>query len=116
LFAYITQFEFDEINLINSTVLGDELKEVTDNFGQDSLVGEGSYGRLYYGVLKSRQATPIKKLDASKQLNEEFCSNESPPLCVSFRPHQKLDDHLSVLTKSRTYNNLIPLIYISLKL
>jgi len=38
-------------------IQADELKEVTDNFGQDSLIGEGSYGRVYYGVLKSGQAT-----------------------------------------------------------
>ncbi|RHN39170.1 putative non-specific serine/threonine protein kinase [Medicago truncatula] len=28
-------------------IQADELKEVTDNFGQDSLIGEGSYGRVY---------------------------------------------------------------------
>lgn len=50
----------------------DELKDVTDNFGQDALIGEGSYGRVYYGVLKSEQAAAIKKLDASKQPDEEF--------------------------------------------
>lgn len=50
----------------------DELKEVTDNFGTNSLIGEGSYGRVYYGVLKSGQATAIKKLDASKQPDDEF--------------------------------------------
>ena len=53
-------------------IQADELKEVTDNFGQDSLIGEGSYGRVYYGVLKSGQAAAIKKLDASKQPDEEF--------------------------------------------
>lgn len=50
----------------------DELKEVTDNFGANSLIGEGSYGRVYYGVLKSGQAAAIKKLDASKQPDDEF--------------------------------------------
>lgn len=50
----------------------DELREVTDNFGTNSLIGEGSYGRVYYGVLKSGQATAIKKLDASKQPDDEF--------------------------------------------
>lgn len=53
-------------------IQADELKEVTDNFGQDSLIGEGSYGRVYYGVLKNGQAAAIKKLDASKQPDEEF--------------------------------------------
>lgn len=53
-------------------LLADELKEVTDNFSTDALIGEGSYGRVYYGVLKSGQAAAIKKLDASKQPDEEF--------------------------------------------
>ena len=50
----------------------DELKEITDNFGTNSLIGEGSYGRVYYGVLRSGQAAAIKKLDASKQPDDEF--------------------------------------------
>ena len=50
----------------------DELKEITDNFGTNSLIGEGSYGRVYHGVLKSGQAAAIKKLDASKQPDDEF--------------------------------------------
>jgi pto-interacting protein 1 len=50
----------------------DELKEVTDNFGTNTLIGEGSYGRVYHGVLKSGQPAAIKKLDASKQPDEEF--------------------------------------------
>lgn len=53
-------------------ILADELKEITDNFGTNSLIGEGSYGRVYYGVLKTGQAAAIKKLDASKQPDEEF--------------------------------------------
>ncbi|TYJ04961.1 hypothetical protein E1A91_A12G131000v1 [Gossypium mustelinum] len=55
----------------------DELKEVTDNFGANSLIGEGSYGRVYYGALKSRQAAAIKKLDASKQPDDEFLAQVS---------------------------------------
>ncbi|KAF9669208.1 hypothetical protein SADUNF_Sadunf14G0083900 [Salix dunnii] len=55
----------------------DELKEVTDNFGTNSLIGEGSYGRVYYGVLKTEQAAAIKKLDASKQPDDEFLAQVS---------------------------------------
>jgi len=58
-------------------ISGDELKEVTDNFGTSSLIGEGSYGRVYYGVLKSGQDASIKKLDASKQPDDEFLSQVS---------------------------------------
>ena len=50
----------------------DELKEITDNFGTKSLIGEGSYGRVYHGVLRSGQAATIKKLDSSKQPDQEF--------------------------------------------
>lgn len=50
----------------------DELKEITDNFGTKSLIGEGSYGRVYHGVLRSGQAAAIKKLDSSKQPDQEF--------------------------------------------
>ncbi|MBA0605080.1 hypothetical protein Godav_017692 [Gossypium davidsonii] len=55
----------------------DELKEITDNYGANSLIGEGSYGRVYYGVLKSGQHAAIKKLDASKQPDDEFLSQVS---------------------------------------
>lgn len=55
----------------------DELKEITDNFGTSALIGEGSYGRVYYGLLKNGQAAAIKKLDASKQPDEEFLAQVS---------------------------------------
>ncbi|GMI73696.1 hypothetical protein like AT3G62220 [Hibiscus trionum] len=55
----------------------DELKEITDDYGTNSLIGEGSYGRVYYGVLKSGQAAAIKKLDASKQPDDEFLTQVS---------------------------------------
>jgi len=50
----------------------DELKDITDNFGTKALIGEGSYGRVYHGVLKSGRAAAIKKLDSSKQPDREF--------------------------------------------
>lgn len=54
------------------TIPIDELKEVTEGFGTSALIGEGSYGRVYYGVLKSGQHAAVKKLDASKQPDDEF--------------------------------------------
>lgn len=57
----------------------DELKDITDNFGTKALIGEGSYGRVYHGILKTGQAAAIKKLDSSKQPDQEFlaqvCNN-----------------------------------------
>ncbi|KAD4385159.1 hypothetical protein R6Q59_010690 [Mikania micrantha] len=59
------------------TLQVDELKEITDNFGTKSLIGEGSYGRVYHGVLRSGQAAAIKKLDSSKQPDQEFLAQVS---------------------------------------
>lgn len=58
-------------------ISADELKEITDNFGTNALIGEGSYGRVYYGMLKSGMAAAIKKLDASKQPDDEFLAQVS---------------------------------------
>lgn len=55
----------------------DELKDVTDNFGTKSLIGEGSYGRVYYGVLENGKHAAIKKLDSSKQPDQEFLAQIS---------------------------------------
>lgn len=55
----------------------DELREVTDNYGSNALIGEGSYGRVYYGTLKNGRAAAIKKLDASKQPDDEFLAQVS---------------------------------------
>ena len=54
------------------TIPVDELKEMTDNFGTGAVIGEGSSGRVYYAVLKSGQAAAIKKLDSSKQSDQEI--------------------------------------------
>lgn len=55
----------------------DELKDITDNFGAKALVGEGSYGRVYHGVLTSGQSVAIKKLDSSRQPDHEFLAQVS---------------------------------------
>lgn len=54
----------------------EEIRECTDNFGPKSLIGEGSYGRVYYATLQDRVAA-IKKLDASAQPDQEFLSQVS---------------------------------------
>ncbi|XP_031098664.1 pto-interacting protein 1 [Ipomoea triloba] len=55
----------------------EELKDVTDNFGTKALIGEGSYGRVYYGILRNGRAAAIKKLDSSKQPDREFLAQVS---------------------------------------
>lgn len=62
----------------------DELKEKTDNFGSSSLIGEGSYGRVYFGVLKSGQAAAVKKLDSSKQPDQEFLAQVQTLIMIVF--------------------------------
>lgn len=51
-----------------------ELKEKTDNFGSKALIGEGSYGRVYFAQLDSGKDVAVKKLDTSSEndSNNEF--------------------------------------------
>ncbi|XP_073002881.1 PTI1-like tyrosine-protein kinase 3 isoform X2 [Typha latifolia] len=57
----------------------DELKEKTENFGLKALVGEGSYGRVYFAVLNNGKKAAVKKLDASlePESNIEFLTQVS---------------------------------------
>ncbi|KAM7461500.1 hypothetical protein LguiA_029621 [Lonicera macranthoides] len=58
----------------------DELKEETENFGSKALIGEGSYGRVYYANLSSTgKAVAAKKLDVSAEAesNDEFLAQVS---------------------------------------
>ena len=43
----------------------DELKESTYNFGENTLIGEGSYGRVYRATLRDYQHAKVKKLDVN---------------------------------------------------
>ncbi|KAF2289495.1 hypothetical protein GH714_036649 [Hevea brasiliensis] len=43
----------------------DELNRITDDFGTKALIGEGSYGRVFYAKLNDGVEAAIKKLDAS---------------------------------------------------
>ncbi|XP_009767644.1 probable protein kinase At2g41970 isoform X2 [Nicotiana sylvestris] len=43
----------------------DELNKLTGNFGQKALIGEGSYGRVFFAKLSYGQQAAIKKLDTS---------------------------------------------------
>lgn len=52
----------------------DELKSVTANFGSKSFLGEGAYGKVYRATLKMGREVAIKKLDSSKQPDQEFLS------------------------------------------
>ncbi|KAF3789970.1 PTI1-like tyrosine-protein kinase 3 [Nymphaea thermarum] len=56
-----------------------ELTEKTDSFGSKSLIGEGSYGRVYFATLDTGKAAAIKKLDVSNEpeSNTEFLTQVS---------------------------------------
>ncbi|KAK6945390.1 Serine-threonine/tyrosine-protein kinase, catalytic domain [Dillenia turbinata] len=43
----------------------DELNRLTGNFGAEALIGEGSYGRVFYAKLSTGEEAAIKKLDTS---------------------------------------------------
>ncbi|XP_068332206.1 PTI1-like tyrosine-protein kinase 1 isoform X1 [Pyrus communis] len=67
----------------------EELKEKTDNFGSKSLIGEGSYGRVYYASLNDGKAVAVKKLDVASEpeTNVEFLTQVS---MVSRLKHENL--------------------------
>lgn len=49
-----------------------ELNKATNNFSQNSLIGEGSYGRVFHGKLSSGEEAAIKKLDSAQESDSEF--------------------------------------------
>ncbi|OAY73955.1 PTI1-like tyrosine-protein kinase 3 [Ananas comosus] len=72
----------------------EELKEKTDNFGSKALVGEGSYGRVYFATLNNGKQVAIKKLDVSSEpeSNTEFLTQVS---MVSRLKHENVVEMLS---------------------
>ncbi|WZY90975.1 hypothetical protein YC2023_047710 [Brassica napus] len=56
-----------------------ELKEKTENFGSKALIGEGSYGRVYYAKFNDGKAMAVKKLDnaSEPETNVEFLTQVS---------------------------------------
>lgn len=57
----------------------EELKEKTDNFGSKALIGEGSYGRVYFAQLNDGKEVAVKKLDVATEpdSNVEFLTQVS---------------------------------------
>ena len=56
----------------------DELIEKTDDFGATALIGEGSYGRVYYAVLDTGTKMAVKKLDSTEnETTSEFLTQVS---------------------------------------
>lgn len=76
----------------------DLVKERTGNFGPKALIGEGSYGRVYYANLDGEKAIAVKKLDVSSMPDSEvefltrvWC-NSSFSFHVSHTPLVRLSD------------------------
>ncbi|CAN8295270.1 unnamed protein product [Cochlearia groenlandica] len=67
----------------------DELKEKTENFGSNALIGEGSYGRVYYATLHDGIEVSLKKLDVAQEAESDadFLSQVS---MVSRLKHENL--------------------------
>ncbi|KAL2464743.1 putative protein kinase [Forsythia ovata] len=57
----------------------DELNRLTSNFGTKALIGEGSYGRVFFAKLSDGQSAAIKKLDTSSspEPDSDFASQLS---------------------------------------
>ncbi|WOG81998.1 hypothetical protein DCAR_0101157 [Daucus carota subsp. sativus] len=57
----------------------DELNKITGNFGRKSLIGEGSYGRVFYANLNNRASAAIKKLHtgSSQETDSDFTAQEN---------------------------------------
>ncbi|WVZ96149.1 hypothetical protein U9M48_041821 [Paspalum notatum var. saurae] len=55
----------------------DKILEVTKNFGHEALIGEGSFGRVYFGCLRNGRSAAVKKMDFHNQPDEEFLSQVS---------------------------------------
>lgn len=94
----------------------DELRDITDNFGSKALIVEGSYGRVFYGVLKSGQAAAIKKIDPSKKLDQELMSQvyaTKHPKCAHhfffLFLTMKVFQQISTVSRLR-HDNVIPLV------
>ncbi|KAJ0808909.1 putative non-specific protein-tyrosine kinase [Helianthus annuus] len=49
----------------------DELKEKTENFRSKALIGEGSYGRVYFANLNNGKSVAVKKLDVSTEAESD---------------------------------------------
>jgi hypothetical protein len=71
-----------------------ELNRLTGNFGDRSLVGEGSYGRVYRATLSTGEAAAVKMFDnngGSGQSEADFCAqvNEKTAHSVQIQQEKK---------------------------
>ncbi|GFP96979.1 probable protein kinase at2g41970 [Phtheirospermum japonicum] len=80
----------------------DDLNTRTNNFGPKALIGEGSYGRVFYAKLSSGQEAAIKKLDtASPEPDSGFTAQ------VQKHHYAKNDNFVGLLGYCLEQNNRI---------
>ncbi|KAI3667496.1 hypothetical protein L6452_42559 [Arctium lappa] len=80
-----------------------ELNRMTDNFGTKTFIGEGSYGRVFYGKLSTGEEAAVKKLDTSSspEPDNEFTSQ------LSLVSKLKCEYFVELLSYSLEANNRI---------
>lgn len=63
----------------------DDLNRITDDFGTKALIGEGSYGRVFYAKLDDGVEAAIKKLDTStsQEPDSDFAAQVQPLILFS---------------------------------
>ncbi|XP_072973175.1 probable protein kinase At2g41970 [Typha angustifolia] len=66
-----------------------ELNQITGNFGQKALIGEGSYGKVFHAILRTGEHAAIKKLDLSVS-NEPESDYSSQLSMVSRLKHENI--------------------------
>lgn len=83
---------FSNDPLMVPTISLAELKQITRNFRNDTLIGGGLYGNVFFGVLKDGQKSAILKLDPNS-IEETFL--EFP--VVSRFKHEMLSSFLDTV-------------------
>ncbi|KAF9619845.1 hypothetical protein IFM89_009596, partial [Coptis chinensis] len=69
----------------------DELKRLTSNFGTKTLVGEGSYGRVFSATLSTSESAAVKKLDPGRK----GVQGATPGPVLSWNQKVNLSHHFS---------------------
>uniref|UniRef100_A0A0E0MVC9 Protein kinase domain-containing protein n=1 Tax=Oryza rufipogon TaxID=4529 RepID=A0A0E0MVC9_ORYRU len=96
-----------------STISLDILKKITRNFSNNSLIGEGSHAKVFFGVLKDGKNSAVKKLNPNEetivqvstiskmlkhdnvvQIHEYFIEGENRVLVYEYAPKGSLHDIL----------------------
>jgi hypothetical protein len=71
----------------------EELNEVTRNFSDDLLIGQGPSAKCFLGVLKDGQNVAVKKFGTSEEIQVEIV-----PVCLPFLTFAVIVLHLLLCT------------------